>query len=325
MRAIVAERPGLLSQVLSVLDVDEPSALDEGEVVVSMLASTVNPSDAVTISGAYGSRTAFPFVPGFEGVGVIERAGVGVPDTAIGQRVLPIGSPGNWQQRRRTDYSWCVPVPDDLSDEVACFAYINPLTAHLMVERFCTDRVHNVAITAATSTIASHLAELLNQRGIAPIGLVRGTPGRTVADSARWRAVVDISDATWPQLLRAESGGGVDLFLDSVGGPQGLEFVRQLTPGGTLVHYGLLSGEPLPAGCFDGHRGTRVVMFRLRDIVHAHPREQAANLFRPVFDHLREGRLRTPIAERIGLGHLPGALQAHASGRLGKIMILTQE
>ncbi|WP_212128428.1 hypothetical protein [Brevibacterium sp. SMBL_HHYL_HB1] len=52
-----------------------------------MTASTVNPSDAVTVSGAYASRTEFPFVPGFEGVGV--------PANAIGERVLPIGSAGN--------------------------------------------------------------------------------------------------------------------------------------------------------------------------------------------------------------------------------------
>ncbi|WP_234021248.1 alcohol dehydrogenase catalytic domain-containing protein [Streptomyces sp. Tu 6176] len=44
-----------------------------------MVASTVNPSDAVTVSGAYGSRTTFPLVPAFEGVGVIEAAGPGVP------------------------------------------------------------------------------------------------------------------------------------------------------------------------------------------------------------------------------------------------------
>jgi len=68
--AVVAERPGPLTDVLrlhTAPPVDDP--LGEGEVLVRMLASTVNPSDAVTVSGAYGSRTVFPFVPGFEGVG----------------------------------------------------------------------------------------------------------------------------------------------------------------------------------------------------------------------------------------------------------------
>ena len=91
--AVVAERPGPLTDVLrlhTATPVDDP--LGEGEVLVRMLASTVNPSDAVTVSGAYGSRTVFPFVPGFEGVGVIERIGPGVPRAATGRRVLPLGT-----------------------------------------------------------------------------------------------------------------------------------------------------------------------------------------------------------------------------------------
>ncbi|MFE7234761.1 alcohol dehydrogenase catalytic domain-containing protein [Streptomyces sp. NPDC001231] len=83
-------------------------------------------------------------VPGFEGVGVIDAAGPGVPAAAVGRRVLPLGSAGAWQQYKRLDCSGCVPVPDDLPDEVACFAYI--------------------------------------YRGVAPVGVVRGTPGRTVAE-----------------------------------------------------------------------------------------------------------------------------------------------
>src|SRR5699024_11120000 len=58
-------------------------------------------------------------------------------------------------------YSWCVPVPDDIHDTKACFAYINPLTAWLMVEQHCSDQTGQVAITGATTTIASHLAEFL--------------------------------------------------------------------------------------------------------------------------------------------------------------------
>src|SRR5699024_12807983 len=109
-------------------------------------------------------------------------SGSAVSATAIGGRLLPIGSPVNCQQIKRTAYSLCVPVPDDIPDDVACFAYINPLTALLMVQRYCTGSVQHVAITAATSTIAGQLAELLDYRGIQPVGSTRGTPGRTVAN-----------------------------------------------------------------------------------------------------------------------------------------------
>src|SRR5699024_12754647 len=86
VKTIVAQRPGKLSEVLTQREITRSQPLGEGQIDVRMTASTVNPSDVVTVSGAYASRTEFPFVPGFEGVGVIERVGPGVPSNAIGER-----------------------------------------------------------------------------------------------------------------------------------------------------------------------------------------------------------------------------------------------
>jgi NADPH:quinone reductase-like Zn-dependent oxidoreductase len=319
--ALVAERPGKLGEVLALRRVGAPGPPEAGEVDVRMLASTINPSDAVTVSGAYASRTEFPFIPGFEGVGVIERAGPGVPAGAIGSRVLPLGSAGNWQTTKRTAYSWCLPVPDDIPEAAACFAYINPLTALLMVRRYCSGAVRNVAITAATSTIAGHLAELLAARGIRPIGLIRGTPGRAVADPGLWKAVIGTDDAAWPEHLGEAAGGGLDVVLDCVGGAQGAAAMRRLRPGGVLVHYGLLSGTPLPAECFAGHEGRRAEMFRLRDAVHAESGADLPDLMEPVFEHLRAGRLRTRVAERVALAELPRTLGEGAGVGRGKLLI----
>ena len=259
MLAAIAETPGPIDTVV-ICDVPEPGELRAGEVVVRMLVSTFNPSDAVTVSGAYASRTAFPLVPGFEGVGIIDRIGPGVPTSALGQRVLPIGSPGAWQEYKRIDHSWCIPVPDDIPTDVACFAYINPLTASLMVERFCHG-AQSALVDAATTTIAGHLKTLLEQRGIETVMV-----GRT------WGTV------------------GVDKQFDvafGVGREMGRRVARAVKPDGVVVHYGLLSGEPL------GETGRRVEMFRLRDVVHACPRSELLELFADVFSQLRAGWLRS--------------------------------
>ncbi|MFD0559082.1 NADPH:quinone reductase-like Zn-dependent oxidoreductase [Stackebrandtia endophytica] len=322
MRAAVAESAGRLADVVSMQTVDEPATLREHEVAVRMVTSTVNPSDAVTVSGAYGSRTKFPFVPGFEGVGVVERIGAGVPPDLVGRRVLPIGSAGAWQQVKRTEFSWCVPVPDDLSDDAAGFAYINPLTAVLMTERFGGDDPRDVVITAAGSVIGGQLAELLNLRGIDPVGVVRRDPGR-IADRSRWRTILATDDPEWTGKLAEATGGGADVVFDCVGGDLGRDLVAGLAPRGQLVHYGLLSGHPIPTECFDGRRGTRVHMFRLRDLIHRRPRSELDRLFAPVFDHLRAGRLTTHIGARTGLSALPAALAR--PGDRGKLLIAVQE
>ncbi|MVO90372.1 alcohol dehydrogenase catalytic domain-containing protein [Streptomyces sp. p1417] len=325
MLAVVADSPGPLAGALVVRDVDAPTAPGPGEVVVRMLVSTVNPSDAVTVSGAYGSRTSFPMVPGFEGVGVIASAGPGVPAGAVGQRVLPLGAAGNWQQYKRLAHSWCVPVPDDLPDEVACFAYINPLTATLMVERFCRSGARNAVVTAATSAIAQHLAELLTDRGVKPVGVVRGTPGRAVADPTRWQTVVRTDEPGWRERLRAAAGPrGVDVAFDCVGGDVGGDVCALTADDGVFVHYGLLSGRPLPTTCASRQGGPRVELFRLRDTVQNGgdgTGRHLSRLFAPVFENLRRGRLRTTVATRVGLSELPRHLELPGSGRVGKILI----
>ena len=287
MLAVIAETPGPIDTVV-IRDVPEPGGLRAGEVVVRMLVSTFNPSDAVTVSGAYASRTAFPLVPGFEGVGIIDRIGPGVPTSALGQRVLPIGSPGAWQEYKCIDYSWCIPVPDDIPTDVACFAYINPLTASLMVERFCGS-AQSALVDAATTTIAGHLKTLLEQQGIETV-----TVGRT------WGTVgVDKQ---------------FDVAFDCVGGEMGRRVARAVKPDGVVVHYGLLSGEPL------GETGRRVEMFRLRDVVHVCPRSELPGLFAGVFSQLRAGLLCSRVAREVHLRDVPAALREYQP-REGKLLI----
>lgn len=286
MLAAIAETPGPIDTIV-IRDIPEPGELRAGEVVVRMLVSTFNPSDEVTVSGAYASRTAFPLVPGFEGVGIIDRIGPGVPTSALGRRVLPIGSPGAWQEYKRIDHSWCIPVPDDIPTDVACFAYINPLTASLMVERFCHG-AQSALVDAATTTIAGHLKTLLEQRGIETVMV-----GRT------WGTV------------------GVDKQFDvafGVGREMGRRVARAVKPDGVVVHYGLLSGEPL------GETGWRVEMFRLRDVVHACPRSELPELFADVFSQLRAGRLRSRVAREVDLRDAPAALREYKL-REGKLLI----
>lgn len=287
MLAVIAETPGPIDTVV-IRDVPEPGELRAGEVVVRMLVSTFNPSDAVTVSGVYASRTTFPLVPGFEGVGIIDRIGPGVPTSALGRRVLPIGSPGAWQEYKRIDHSWCIPVPDDIPTDVACFAYINPLTASLMVERFC-DGIQSVLVDAATTTIASHLKTLLEQRGIETV-TVRRTWGTVGVDKQ------------------------FDVAFDCVGGEMGRRVAKAVKPDGVVVHYGLLSGEPL------GETKRRVEMFRLRDVVHACPRSELPELFADVFSQLRAGRLRSRVVKEVDLRDVLAALQEYQP-REGKLLI----
>lgn len=57
------------------LQLPEPAA---GQVRVKVLAAPINPSDILTLTGAYGMLPPLPAVGGNEGVGKVEALGEGV-------------------------------------------------------------------------------------------------------------------------------------------------------------------------------------------------------------------------------------------------------
>src|SRR4051794_6061638 len=100
MKAIRFDRFGEPSEVLRAVEIPEPEP-GPGQVRVRMIASPVNPSDLLTIRRLYGLIPDLPFVPGYEGVGVVEKAGPGlVGRLMVGRRVAVLNQDGgNWAEK----------------------------------------------------------------------------------------------------------------------------------------------------------------------------------------------------------------------------------
>ena len=93
-RAQYASRGPVPQDVIECVDYTLPE-LGPGEVLVEMLASPINPSDVLTLTGQYGMLPPLPAIGGNEGIGRVAAVSEGVK-LPIGQRVvLPIGA-GAW-------------------------------------------------------------------------------------------------------------------------------------------------------------------------------------------------------------------------------------
>ncbi|MFE0043952.1 zinc-dependent alcohol dehydrogenase family protein [Streptomyces albireticuli] len=320
----------------------DPPRPGPGEVSVRMLLASVNPSDLVTISGAYASRTTLPFVPGFEGVGVVEATGPGVRGLAAGQRVLPIGSAGAWQQTKVAEARWCLPVLPHLTDEQAATSYINPLTALLMLRRYVDPGVGGettgtevprvaaapgVVVNAAASAIGRTAIRMLNRDGVEPVAVVRHPRSREQLAGLRTAAVLCTSDAavrdSLPAVVREAAGGRPPaVVLDAVGGAEGGDLARALAPGGTLVHYGLLSGRPLPEALATERPDVRIVLFRLRDWVHTADPARLTDALARAQRLVADGTAASAVAHVLPLTDVREALRREAApGRTGKILL----
>lgn len=321
MLAALAREPGPPASVVDLATVAAEPLTDGGSVRLRMLASTVNPSDLVTISGAYASRTRYPFVPGFEGVGEVVEVGARVSPGLMGKRVLPLGSAGNWQEYKEASADWCFEVPDSVATEAACFAYVNPLSALLMVDENVRADVRVAAVNGATSAIGGQLRALLAARGVEAIGLNSGATGRRVPSRSDWSAVVRTDGSGWVgEVLRLTGGAGVDVAFDCVGGEHAAALLGAVRPGGSLVHYGLLSGRPIPTESLHRHPGRELCLFRLRDFVHTASRERIQSLLDRSYEGIVSGPLRTVVTETRSLRDIGRVLGAVGVTR-GKTLI----
>ena len=96
MKAVWYERQGPAREVLTLGEMETPTP-KEGEVLVRLRASGVNPSDVKLRSGARPGGMPFArIVPHSDGAGEIEAVGEGVDKARIGQKVWIWN--GQWQR-----------------------------------------------------------------------------------------------------------------------------------------------------------------------------------------------------------------------------------
>src|SRR4029078_6415740 len=118
MRSVVADRVGEPSEVLNLQTRPIPEA-GPGQVLVRVTAVPVEASDLHTIRGRYGITPEFPTVPGIESVGVIDELGSGTGGLTAGQRVIPSGVHGTWQEYVVADAGQVLPVPAGMSNSTS--------------------------------------------------------------------------------------------------------------------------------------------------------------------------------------------------------------
>lgn len=206
---------------------------------VAMDLAPVNPSDLIPVSGAYAHRIRLPAIAGHEGVGRVIDAPEALAHLAR-RRVLPLRSAGTWQQFVDCDPDLAIIVPDPVDDATAARAYINPLAAMAMLERWPVAG-RQVLLSGAGSMCSELLGRWARQAGATEVrGLCR-SPARAARLTAYGIEPVPLDDTARVRDLAARAG----VVFDSLGGETGSAVICAMRPGAVFVGYGLLTGEPI--------------------------------------------------------------------------------
>ena len=105
----------------------------KGEVTVRHTSIGFNFIDINHRGGRYPLE--MPTGIGSEAAGVVEAVGRGVADLKVGQRVVYIGKVGTYSEAQNVPAAICVPIPRDISDEVAAATHLKGMTVEMLVER----------------------------------------------------------------------------------------------------------------------------------------------------------------------------------------------
>ena len=243
MRAVRFDRYGDYD-VLEVAEVPRPEP-GPGELLVEVRAAGVNPFDNSVRAGKI-PQVKPPAIPGNEGMGVVV-AGEGVP---AGTRVMlagpfGFGRPGTWQEFVAASPSDVRLVPESLSDVEAAAVPVAYQAAQLALIHGCTFVPGmTLLIPGVGGAVANAAIQLAGAQGAGRVITSAGSAAKAArAAELGYADVIDLSSEPLSDgVRRLTDGKGVDVALDTIGGPITGEALASVGRGGLVVVMGYTAG-----------------------------------------------------------------------------------
>src|SRR5208283_2167404 len=236
MRQLQLMAFGEPSDVIQLNTVAEPP-LGPEDVLVSMEAAPLNPSDFLLVRGMYAVRPPLPFSLGAEGVGRVAKTGSKVDTAILGKRVLivPNYEQGTWSDEVVVQVRNTVPVADDADPLQLAMIGINPATAYLLLHRYVSLMPGDwIGQTAANSAMGQYIIALARLGGVKTLNVVRREAAAEQVRQLGGDRVVLQGDNLNKDVEEALGGKKLSLVVDTVGGTPVGELAKSLKTGGSI-------------------------------------------------------------------------------------------
>jgi NADPH2:quinone reductase len=311
-------------EVLAFVDSAVPVPAKD-EVLIRQSAAGINYIDVYVRTGAY--PRALPFVPGREGVGIVEAAGAEVTELRPGMRVAYPESPnlGSYAELVAVPARFCVEVPAGISDETACGAMLQAMTAqYLASDSYDVGPGDHVLVHAAAGGVGRILVQLAKRRGATVIATAGGPEKTALAAAAGADHVIDYRAVDFePEVKRITGGAGVECVYDAVGKDTWERSLRCVRTRGSFVLYGASSGKVPPIDPQTLSAAGSVFFSRPTFAHFARTHGELSERATEVFDAILDGSLHIRVSNSYPLAD---AAQAHrdleARNTSGKAILL---
>lgn len=244
-KAIQFSRTGNPPDVVEVVDVDAPDP-GPGEIQCRIEAAPIAPSHLLTLSGGYGVIPELPAIPGNDALATVIGVGSGVDRFREGDQLLLPRGPGGWRQFAtvKADAATITFPPGGDPLQLAMLL-ANPPTAYLMLTGYVRLQPGEWVIqNAANSSTGQYLAELARHFGWKTVCVVRREGPEAMLKACGADVVLVDGPDLAERVAAATGNAAIRLGIDAVAGEATMRLAACLAPGGTVVNFGLLSGQP---------------------------------------------------------------------------------
>jgi NADPH:quinone reductase-like Zn-dependent oxidoreductase len=224
-----------------------PPARPEGHCLIATTAVPITPLDVLCATGkSYFGAPALPYVPGVQGVGVVEESETIAPGTPVWFPTSAGMAPGDGSLAARAIASDAdvIPLPTGVPAELVAALGLSSVAAWMSVAvRGGLQPGEVVLVLGAggvVGQVAVQVARLLGAGRV--VAAARSADSRDLARSYGADAVVELRDgddvAGLEARMAAACGGAADLVIDPLCGVPASAAARVLRTGGRLVNLG---------------------------------------------------------------------------------------
>ncbi|HEY2534875.1 MAG TPA: NADP-dependent oxidoreductase [Xanthobacteraceae bacterium] len=242
MKAVFFERFGG-PEVLQYGELPDPSAAP-GEVVIEVVAASVNAADWKFRGGAYArhAQPKFPLIPGRDFSGVVSAVTAGVDDLHVGDAVfgvLEAGKEGTYAERIAVKAAIIAKKPESLSHVNAAALALTGLTAtNSLEDTLKLKGGETILISGGAGGVAGFAIQLAKHLG-ARVITTTSAANRDYVRELGADEIIDYNAQDFTQVVK-----GCDAVFDTVGGDVAEKSFAVLRPGGRAAF--IASGAEAP-------------------------------------------------------------------------------
>jgi NADPH2:quinone reductase len=307
MKAAWFETFGPASEVLIIGEQAKPLP-GEGEVLVHLAASGVNPSDVKKRMGSMPDLLdEGPVIPHSDGAGIIEAVGNGISAGRIGERVWVYEAQygrrfGSAAEFVALESRRAVTLPDNACFEVGACIGIPMMTAHRCVFADGPVDGQTLVITGGAGRVGHYAVQWASQAGAQVIATASNEEDAENCRRAGASSIVNHRDEDWAaQAVAANNGQRVDRVIDVEFGANLPAVLDMIRTSGTLVSYSstIVTEPKLPF-----YRMMFMDLLIRLVIVYAMPESAKQAAISDIDRALREDGLQHRISHVLGLDEI---------------------